>query len=74
MSYIASVIAGEREVIYKGKERKTEDVYTELGIEPYVFKELPAIISGLPVMLKKRRFIQSNKKISHKRLRKYFDG
>jgi len=52
LSYIAAVIAGEREVIYKGKERKTIDVYKELGIEPYVFKakEALAVINGTAAM------------------------
>ena len=52
LSYIAAVIAGEREVIYKGIERKTIDVYNELGIEPYVFKakEALAVINGTATM------------------------
>ncbi len=52
LSYIAAVIAGEREVIYKGQERKTIDVYNELGIEPYVFKakEALAVINGTAAM------------------------
>ena len=52
LSYIAAVIAGEREVIYKGVERKTVEVYKELGIEPYVFKpkEALAVINGTATM------------------------
>ena len=52
LSYIAAVIAGEREVYYKGEERKTVDVYKELGIEPYVFKakEALAVINGTATM------------------------
>jgi len=52
LSYIAAVIAGEREVYYKGEERKTIDVYNELGIEPYVFKakEALAVINGTATM------------------------
>ena len=52
LSYIAAAIAGEREVIYKGEERSTADVYKELGIEPYVFKpkEALAIMNGTAAM------------------------
>ena len=52
LSYIAAVIAGEREVSYKSKERKTKDVYKELGIEPYVFKakEALGVINGTATM------------------------
>jgi histidine ammonia-lyase len=52
LSYIAAVIAGEREVYYKGEERKTIDVYNELSIEPYVFKakEALAVINGTATM------------------------
>ena len=52
LSYIAAVIAGEREVIYNGEERSTEDVYKELGITPYVFKpkEALAIMNGTASM------------------------
>ena len=52
LSYIAAVIAGEREVIYKGQERKTQEVYAELGIEPYVFKakEALGVINGTAAM------------------------
>ncbi len=52
LSYIAAAIAGDREVIYKGEERATAEVYKELGIEPYVFKpkEALAIMNGTATM------------------------
>jgi len=52
LSYIAAVIAGEREVYYKGDIRSTEDVYKELSIEPYVFKpkEALAVMNGTATM------------------------
>ena len=52
LSYIAAVIAGEREVMYKGEQRSTVDVYTELGITPYKFKpkEALAIMNGTAAM------------------------
>ena len=52
LSYIAAVIAGEREVIYKSEERKTIDVYKELNIESYVFKakEALGVINGTAAM------------------------
>jgi histidine ammonia-lyase len=52
LSYIAAVIAGEREVIYKGEMKDTIDVYNELGITPYKFKakEALAVINGTATM------------------------
>ncbi|NOR58999.1 MAG: aromatic amino acid lyase [Sulfurimonas sp.] len=52
LSYIAAAIAGEREVIYKGEERPTSEVYKELGITPYTFKpkEALAIMNGTAAM------------------------
>lgn len=52
LSYIAAVIAGEREIYYKGDVRSTEEVYKELGIEPYTFKpkEALAIMNGTASM------------------------
>lgn len=52
LSYIAAVVAGEREVYYKGDIRDVAEVYTELGIEPYVFKpkEALAIMNGTTIM------------------------
>jgi len=52
LSYIAAVVAGEREVYYKGEERRTAELYAELGIEPYVMqpKESLAIMNGTAAM------------------------
>ncbi|WP_024954803.1 HAL/PAL/TAL family ammonia-lyase [Sulfurospirillum arcachonense] len=52
LSYIAAVIAGEREVYYKGEERTSKEVHNELGIEPYVFKpkEALALMNGTAIM------------------------
>ncbi|MFK5882258.1 MAG: aromatic amino acid ammonia-lyase [Sulfurospirillum sp.] len=52
LSYIAAVIAGEREVIYKDEQRKAQDVYEELGIKPYQFKakEALGVINGTATM------------------------
>jgi histidine ammonia-lyase len=52
LSYIAAVIAGEREVYYKDEIRDVTDVYNELGIEPYEFnpKEALAIMNGTTIM------------------------
>jgi len=52
LSYIAAVIAGEREVYYNGEIRSTEEVYKELGIEPYTFKpkEALGIMNGTAAM------------------------
>lgn len=52
LSYIAAVIAGEREVYYKGDIRDVAEVYAELDIEPYVFKpkEALAIMNGTTIM------------------------
>ena len=52
LSYIAAVIAGEREVYYQGSVRDVAEVYAELGIEPYVFKpkEALAIMNGTTIM------------------------
>jgi len=52
LSYIAAVIAGEREVYYNDEIRPTEDVYRELGIEPYVFKpkEALGVMNGTAAM------------------------
>ena len=52
LSYVAAVIAGEREVYYRGDERNSIDVYRELGIEPYVFKpkEALALMNGTAIM------------------------
>jgi histidine ammonia-lyase len=52
LSYIAAVIAGEREVYYQGEVRDVAEVYAELGIEAYVFKpkEALAIMNGTTIM------------------------
>ncbi len=52
LSYIAAVIAGEREVYYNGEIRDTAELYQELGIEPYVFKpkEALGIMNGTAAM------------------------
>ena len=52
LSYIAAVIAGEREVYYEGEIRDVAEVYSELGIEPYEFnpKEALAIMNGTTIM------------------------
>ena len=52
LSYIAAVIAGEREVYYKGKIREVKEVYEELNIAPYVFKpkEALALMNGTAIM------------------------
>lgn len=52
LSYIAAVIAGEREVYYKGDIRDVAEVYAQLDIQPYVFKpkEALAIMNGTTIM------------------------
>ena len=52
LSYIAAVIAGEREVYYDGEICDVSEVYEKLGIEPYVFKpkEALAIMNGTTIM------------------------
>jgi histidine ammonia-lyase len=52
LSYIAAVIAGEREVYYKEELRNAADVYKELDIKPYVFKpkEALAVMNGTTIM------------------------
>jgi histidine ammonia-lyase len=52
LSYIAAAIAGEREVYYKGEIRRTEEVYAEEGITPYIMepKESLAIMNGTATM------------------------
>ncbi len=52
LSYLAATIAGEREVYYRGKIRKTAEVYRELNIEPYEFqpKETLSIMNGTATM------------------------
>ncbi|NOR55545.1 MAG: aromatic amino acid lyase [Sulfurovum sp.] len=52
LSYIAAVIAGEREVYYEGTIQDCAEVYKSLGIEAYVFKpkEALAIMNGTTIM------------------------
>ena len=52
LSYIAAVIAGEREVYYKGAIHSVAEVYKTLGIEAYTFKpkEALAIMNGTTIM------------------------
>lgn len=52
LSYIAAVIAGEREVYYKGEIQDVMDVYNELNILPYTFKpkEALSIMNGTTIM------------------------
>lgn len=52
LSYIAAVVAGEREVYYKGEIKDVMEVYNELNITPYEFKpkEALAIMNGTTIM------------------------
>ncbi len=52
LSYIAAVIAGEREVYYQNSIRDAADVYAELGIQSYEFKpkEALSIMNGTAIM------------------------
>jgi histidine ammonia-lyase len=52
LSYIAAVVAGEREVYYKGEIKDVIEVYNLLNITPYEFKpkEALAIMNGTTIM------------------------
>ena len=52
LSYIAAVVAGERDVYFRGEIRDAADVFAELGIEPLHLKakEALAIMNGTSVM------------------------
>ncbi|HQQ62828.1 MAG TPA: aromatic amino acid ammonia-lyase [Pseudomonadales bacterium] len=57
LSYVAAVLMGQRDVIYRGElsrdeQRKTADVFAEIGIEPLLLrpKEGLAIMNGTAVM------------------------
>ncbi|OIP56530.1 MAG: phenylalanine ammonia-lyase [Helicobacteraceae bacterium CG2_30_36_10] len=52
LSYVAAVIAGEREVYYDGAIKEVQSVYETLGITPYVFKpkEALALMNGTAIM------------------------
>ena len=52
LSYLAGVLIGEREVIYQGEIRPTQEVFSELNITPIVLqpKEGLALMNGTAVM------------------------
>ena len=52
LSYVAAVIAGQREVMYENSIQDTKDVYAKLNISPYEFKpkEALAIMNGTATM------------------------
>ena len=52
LSYLAAVLIGEREVLYKGQVRPTSEVFTELNIQPIKLKpkEGLALMNGTSVM------------------------
>lgn len=52
LSYIAAVIAGEREVYYEGSIKDAKSIYESLDIKPYVFKpkEALALMNGTAIM------------------------
>jgi histidine ammonia-lyase len=52
LSYLAGALIGERQVMYRGKERSSAEVLAELGRSPYQFrpKEAIAIMNGTAVM------------------------
>lgn len=52
LSYIAAIVAGEREVYYKSEIKDVMEVYKELNITPYTFKpkEALAIMNGTTIM------------------------
>jgi len=52
LSYLAAVLAGEREVLYQDKTQPTQDVFTQLNITPLTLKpkEGLAIMNGTAVM------------------------
>jgi len=52
LSYVAAVLAGEREVLYRGERRPAGEVFADLGIEPLVLKpkEGLAIMNGTAAM------------------------
>ncbi|MEZ8825436.1 histidine ammonia-lyase [Vibrio amylolyticus] len=52
LSYLAAVLIGERDVYYKGELRPTQDVFSELNIEPIKLKpkEGLALMNGTSVM------------------------
>ncbi|QXC56005.1 aromatic amino acid ammonia-lyase [Vibrio mimicus] len=52
LSYLAATLIGERDVLYRGEERPTAEVFAELGIEPIKLrpKEGLALMNGTSVM------------------------
>ncbi|OHX36552.1 histidine ammonia-lyase [Methylomonas sp. LWB] len=52
LSYLAAVLAGERDVLYQHRRRPVAEVYAELGIAPLTFqpKEALAIMNGTAAM------------------------
>jgi len=52
LSYVAAVLAGEREVLYQGEALPTQAVFTRLNIEPLILKpkEGLAIMNGTSAM------------------------
>ena len=52
LSYLAAVLAGEREVLYQGKVQATAEVFAQLNITPLILKpkEGLAIMNGTAVM------------------------
>ncbi len=52
LSYLAAVLAGEREVLYKGERQPTQTVFSQLNIEPLALKpkEGLAIMNGTAAM------------------------
>ena len=52
LSYVAAVLAGEREVVHAGARRPTAEVFAELDIEPITLrpKETLAVMNGTAVM------------------------
>ena len=52
LSYVAAVLAGEREVLYQGERLATQAVFARLNIEPLILKpkEGLAIMNGTAAM------------------------
>ncbi|RYZ47835.1 MAG: aromatic amino acid lyase, partial [Proteobacteria bacterium] len=52
LSYIAAALAGEREVLWKGKILSAKDLWNEVNLKPYRFKtrEALSIMNGTSVM------------------------
>ena len=52
LSYLAAVLAGEREVRYQGKQQPADTVFAALGIKPLILKpkEGLAVMNGTAVM------------------------